>query len=163
MLEAGASGDEQATTQAKSPIPHAARRRPPMVALTESKPRARSARDIPRSWPPRPSTGLAATPTEAGGPYWTQSLVTSAASQLFTCIPKVFSVVIDESMNMGGAQELSVTQAVQLAPSPSRVVCSPVPKLDGSEALAPHSVTKTGTLAVAVATWLWNVELQLVL
>src|SRR5579863_3694898 len=65
--------------------------------------------------------------------YCTQSLLAVAASQVLTCMPKVVSVVRLASAKMLGVQELSVTHAVQLAPSPSTVLCNEGPNVDGSE------------------------------
>jgi hypothetical protein len=105
-----------------------------------------------------PNSRLVAWPSSARG-YWTQSLFAVAASQLFTNVPKLVSVVRLASAKMLGVQALSVTQAVQLAPSPLTVACNDVPNDDGSELPYPHSLMNTGALAVAVATWLWKAAL----
>src|SRR5262249_34458279 len=51
-----------------------------------------------------------------GVAYCTQSALALSASQLLTSVPNVVSWVSAMLLNIGGPQELSVTQAVQLAP-----------------------------------------------
>ena len=50
------------------------------------------------------------------------------ASHGFRSVPKLVSVGSPASEKTLGVQPLSVTQAVQLAPLPSTVVCKDVPK-----------------------------------
>jgi hypothetical protein len=54
--------------------------------------------------------------------HCTQSLLAFDASQLFASVPKSVSCVSAVSLNMFGVHALSVTHAIQLAPSPLMVV-----------------------------------------